>query len=124
MQYSRMSTCSICLNQVRSQRLNPPIRCGHIFHSKCLDDWKEKGKNTCPLCRKVFDVSQFKVTLTIQNNYAATSNSISLNDDVMFNVMDLFDISFDVENTIDLDSLLTDLGVSLSDLDPLVLNAE
>lgn len=119
-----MSTCSICLNQVRSSRQNPPIRCGHIFHSKCLDDWKEKGKNTCPLCRKVFDASQFKVTLTIQNNYAATSNSVSLNDDVILNVMDLFDISFDVENTLDLDSLLSDLGMSLSDLDPFILNAE
>ena len=42
----------------------------------------------------------------------------------MFNVMDLFDISFDVENDLDLDSLLADLGVSLSDFDALVLDAE
>jgi hypothetical protein len=38
--------------------------------------------------------------------------------------MDIFDMSFDVENTVDLDSLLSDLGMSLSDLDSLVLDAE
>jgi len=38
--------------------------------------------------------------------------------------MDIFDMSFDVENTLDLDSLLSDLGMSLSDLDSLVLDAE
>lgn len=76
------------------------------------------------MCRKVFDVSQFKVTLSIHNNYAATSNSMTLHDDVVFNVMDLFDISFDVENTLDLNSLLSDLGVSLADFDPSITDTE
>lgn len=119
-----MSQCAICLNEVRTTRSNPPIRCGHAFHSNCLEEWKSKGKNTCPLCRKVFDVSQFKVTVTIQNNYTAQSNTVSLESEAIFNIMDIFDMSFDVENTIDLESLLTDLGVSLSDLDSLVLDAE
>lgn len=119
-----MSPCAICLNDVRSTRTNPPIRCGHMFHSHCLEEWKNKGKNTCPLCRKVFDVSQFKVTVTVQNNYTATSNTVSLESDAIFNIMDIFDMSFDVENTVDLDSLLADLGMSLSDLDSLILDAE
>ena len=119
-----MSTCSICLNEVRSTRTNPPIRCGHMFHSHCLQEWKDKGKNTCPVCRKIFDGSQFKIVVTIQNNYTAASNSVSLNEESIFNVMDLFDITFDVEEALDLDSLLSDLGVSLSDFDPSVLDTE
>ena len=119
-----MSTCSICLNQVRPTRTNPPIRCGHIFHSDCLESWKEKGKNTCPMCRKVFDVSKFKVTLTVENNDNETSNIISMDEDMIFNVMDIFNITFEVEDILDLESLLTDVGSSLSDLDPLVLDAE
>jgi hypothetical protein len=95
-----------------------------MFHSHCLEEWKNKGKNTCPVCRKVFDVSQFKVTVTVQNNYTAESNTVSLEDEAVFNVMDIFNISFDVENTLDLESLLSDLGMSLSDLDSLILDAE
>jgi len=95
-----------------------------MFHSHCLEEWKGKGKNTCPLCRKIFDVSQFKVTVTGQNNYTAQSNAVSLESEAIFNIMDIFDMSFDVENTVDLGSLLADLGVSLSDLDSLILDAE
>ena len=120
----RMSTCAICLNEVKSTRTNPPIRCGHVFHSHCLQRWKEQGKNTCPTCRKVFDASQFKIVVTIQNNYTAAANSVSLNEESIFDVLDLFDITFDVENQPDLDSILADLGVSLSDFDPTVLDAE
>ena len=119
-----MPQCAICLGEVRSTRANPPIRCGHMFHSHCIQEWKDKGKNTCPVCRKVFDVSQFKVTLTVQNNYTAQSNTVSLQSEAIFNIMDIFDMSFDVENTVDLDSLFADLGMSLSDLDTLVLDAE
>jgi len=95
-----------------------------MFHSHCLQRWKEQGKNTCPTCRKVFDASQFKIVVTIQNNYTATANSVSLNEESIFDVLDLFDITFDVENQPDLDSILADLGVSLTDFDPSVLDAE
>ena len=120
----RMSICAICLSEVRSTRNNTPTRCGHIFHSHCLQEWKNKGKNTCPTCRKVIDGSQYKVTVTIQNNYTAAANSVYLNDESVLNVMDMIDVTFDVEETLDLDSLLSDLGVSLSDFDPSVLHAE
>jgi hypothetical protein len=72
----------------------------------------------------VFDASQFKIVVTIQNNYTAASNSVSLNEESIFDVLDLFDITFDVENQPDLDSILADLGVSLTDFDPTVLDAE
>lgn len=119
-----MSQCAICLNEVRSTRTNIPLRCGHMFHSNCLEEWRNKGKNTCPVCRKVFDVSQFKVTVTVQNNYTEQSNTVLLENEDVFNLMDIFNISFDVENTLDLESILADLGMGLSDLDPLILDAE
>jgi len=106
-----MSTCAICLNEVRSTRTNPPTRCGHMFHSHCLQEWKHKGKHTCPTCRKIIDTSQFKIVVTIQNNYTAAANSVSLNEESIFNVMDLFDINFDVESQPDLESILADLGI-------------
>jgi len=49
---------------------------------------------------------------------------VSLNDESIFDVLDLFDITFDVENQPDLDSILADLGVSLTDFDSSILDAE
>ena len=119
-----MSTCAICLNEVKCTRTNPALRCGHMFHSHCLQEWKNQGKNTCPICRKIIDGTQFKITVTIQNNYTATANSVSLNEESIFNVLDLFDINFDVDEIPDLDSILADLGVSLADFDSAILDAE
>jgi hypothetical protein len=62
--------------------------------------------------------------VTIQNNYTAAANSVYLNDESVLNVMDMIDVTFDVEETLDLDSLLSDLGMSLSDFDPSVFHAE
>ena len=119
-----MSTCSICLSEVKSTRTNPPIRCGHIFHSHCLQMWKDQGKNTCPSCRKIFDGSNFSITVTIHNNHTAASNSVSLNEDSLFDVLDMFNINFDVENQPDLDSILADFGVGLADFDSSIFDTE
>lgn len=114
-----MTTCSICLNEVRSSRhnSNPPIRCGHIFHADCLDKWKAKGKHTCPLCRQVFDVSKFTVSLTVTNNYTANTSTTNLNTESVFNVFDIFELNVDLEDTLDLDRLFADIGLTLDDLD-------
>ena len=119
-----MSTCSICLNDVRRTRQNSNLRCGHLFHSTCLNDWKAKGKNTCPLCRKVFDVSNYKIVITIQNNYSGQSNVLEANMQSMFSIMDALDITFDVEDTIDVQRLLEDFGVNPADFDTSVFNTE
>tara|TARA_R110002126_G_scaffold107974_1_gene243756 strand:+ start:1437 stop:1586 length:150 start_codon:yes stop_codon:yes gene_type:complete len=49
---------------------------------------------------------------------------VSLNEESIFTVMDLFDLNFDVETQPDLESILTDLGVSLTDFDSGVFDAE
>lgn len=116
-----METCAICLAEVRETRQNKPIRCGHLFHHHCIKEWKTSGKNTCPVCRKYFDCSNFKVTINVENLFENTSNTLDISNDHVFNVMDLI---FDVETEIDLDSLLSDFGVSMTDLDASILNTE
>lgn len=113
-----MTTCAICLNTVRETRTHLPIRCGHLFHSGCLENWRQRGKRTCPVCRKIFDGSQYKVQLTVHNLEDDTSNAITVNS------LFALDVVFEVQNLIDLDSLLSDFGVGVADFDPLVLHAE
>ena len=116
-----METCAICLTEVRETRQNKPIRCGHLFHCKCIKEWKEKCKNTCPVCRRYFDCSNFKVTINVENLFENTSNTLDVPDDHVFDVMD---IVFDVESEFDLENLLSDFGVSMTDFDTSVFNTE
>jgi len=110
-----MTTCSICLNEVRSSRhnSNPPIRCGHIFHAACLEKWKARGKHTCPMCRQVFDVSKFTVTLTVTNNFNANTATMNLSRESVFSVFDIFELNLEPEITFVLDRLFEYIGVDL-----------
>ena len=116
-----MTTCAICLSTVRETRSHVPIRCGHLFHSHCIDHWKQQGKNTCPVCRKIFDGSQYKVQVIVHNMSNQTSNALNVNSTFALEALDVF---FEVDTIIDLDSLLSDFGVSVSDFDALVFNTE
>jgi len=52
--------CPICL-----LTLEPPMKCltcGHIFHSRCMDECKRKGVKKCPTCRKKIN---YRCTRTI-----------------------------------------------------------
>jgi len=73
------------------------------------------------VCRKIFDGGNFRVQITIHNMFESSSNTVNLENEYIFDALDIF---FDVENQTDLTSLLSDFGVSVSDFDPLVLNAE
>ena len=73
------------------------------------------------MCRKVFDVSKFQITLEVTNQYTLHSNVLTLNSQQIFNVFDSFDIHIPADNDLDLDSLLADIGVNIGDLDALLL---
>ncbi len=118
---SECTTCAICLNPVRETRQNPALRCGHVFHSHCIEDWKSRGKQTCPVCRKIFDGSNFRVTVTIQNLIHDSNVVTQVDDAYIFDTLDAF---FDVDSTDELESLLSDFGVSMSNLNTLILNTE
>jgi hypothetical protein len=43
-----MSECDICCEIIDNEN---KLKCGHIFHKKCIDEWIHHS-NTCPLCRR------------------------------------------------------------------------
>jgi len=79
------------------------------------------GKVTCPICRKVFDGSNFRVQITVFNDYESTSNTVSLENEF---ILDALDLIFNIEHEDDLSSVLDDFGVSVTDFDPSILNTE
>lgn len=47
-----------------------------------------------------------------------------MDEDMIFNVMDIFNISLDVEDVVDLDALLSEIGTDLANIDPSILDTE
>ena len=113
-----LPTCSICLNPVRSTRNSKPLRCGHVFHKHCLDTWSKKPNgHTCPTCRRVWDCSKYTVKFEIINNYTAVSNTQVLNRHQVMNVFDVFELTMNMEEEIDLEALFEDVGIDMGDLE-------
>ena len=121
--------CSICLSSVRKTRGVKELICGHMFHNRCLNSWKETGGTTCPMCRKTFDETKYKVTISIQNNQ--NQNQVTTISSTMGSVTPfLDDIGYFTELTVSLDSnrdlggFLENLNIRLADLDPSIFNTE
>lgn len=43
--------CSTCLELLSPSADLSSAPCGHVFHSTCILQWLETGKNNCPQCR-------------------------------------------------------------------------
>jgi hypothetical protein len=71
-------SCSICLCSIRRTRGTRQLSCGHLYHKKCINEWKDSSKNTCPNCRQSFDLSKYKVTITIENTENEEVQSLTL----------------------------------------------
>jgi hypothetical protein len=126
--------CSICLNSVRKTRSTRELPCGHLYHERCISDWEDRGNETCPLCRKNTAKNDFRITLSIQN--LRTDSNVSMNLDysniesivnrIGLNSEDFgmltTDIIFDADDLDSLESILGDIGVSLTDVDTAVLD--
>ena len=69
----------------------------------------------------MFDGSNFRVQITVFNDYELTSNTVSVSNEFIF---DALDILLAVEHDDDLTSILDDFGVSMTDFDPSIFNAE
>ena len=49
---SQAEQCTICFeNFKRLENVKELKKCGHAYHSKCIDKWLE-GEKKCPVCKK------------------------------------------------------------------------
>lgn len=52
--------CSICLTEFERDVFLKELRCGHFFHSECIDPWLLNEKAVCPVCRRgMYDVDEW-----------------------------------------------------------------
>ncbi|KVH96332.1 Zinc finger, RING/FYVE/PHD-type [Cynara cardunculus var. scolymus] len=57
--------CTVCLSAIGEDEQIKELRCGHLFHQLCLDQWLGFGNMTCPLCRDC--LMSARVVLDIRN---------------------------------------------------------
>jgi len=44
--------CLVCLSDFESGEISRQlVKCQHVFHKDCIDEWLTTGRNSCPLCR-------------------------------------------------------------------------
>merc|ERR1712227_677455 len=43
------ATCAICACEMSSDVEHLP--CAHSFHTACIEEWRRRGRNDCPICR-------------------------------------------------------------------------
>lgn len=44
--------CLVCLSDFEiDEEARRLVKCGHLFHRLCIDQWLTTGRNSCPLCR-------------------------------------------------------------------------
>ena len=50
------SNCCICLLPIINDKAL--LKCNHLFHNKCINEWKIKNENifNCPICRKKINI--------------------------------------------------------------------
>jgi hypothetical protein len=47
--------CSICYNDLQTEKIISKCRCSHLFHTGCITSWIDTGHGkSCPLCRQSF----------------------------------------------------------------------
>lgn len=50
-----VDNCTICLNKIESNEYIRKLKCNHLFHKKCVDNWLKKNieNPSCPNCRGI-----------------------------------------------------------------------
>jgi len=133
--HTSLGECPICMESMTS-RTSRTIKCNHMFHKKCLEKWKNQNKLTCPVCRRYFDCSRFKVTISVVDREQLTILSSNLDSDVVNTIIPGMDTSnvqfdsistdmiFDVDEIQELEDLLSELGTSFADITSAPTDAE
>ncbi|OMJ95033.1 hypothetical protein SteCoe_1736 [Stentor coeruleus] len=53
---NKSETCSICLEDFNTSHKVRKLKCNHVFHTKCIDEWA-LSHPTCPICKDVIKSS-------------------------------------------------------------------
>lgn len=72
--------CSVCLACMGGQNTTRTLGCGHEFHTKCVERWKQSCTGpdpTCPMCREPFDVPTYRCRLIIERVAPPTERRVS-----------------------------------------------
>ena len=48
--------CSICLDTIEYTEKKLDCSCVYVYHKNCINSWLSR-KNSCPICKKCFDVN-------------------------------------------------------------------
>ena len=73
-------TCTICLQDDLQQEIMCSTECSHLFCKECLDEWLDRGKKSCPVCRKTiqyFKNNDVDYRVVVHGRNPSSGNSIS-----------------------------------------------
>ncbi|EXJ58727.1 hypothetical protein A1O7_06156 [Cladophialophora yegresii CBS 114405] len=71
-------SCAICLDSLEENDQIRELRCGHVYHAKCLSLWVERGHHDCPLCK--YDMLGLKKTMSkAQFSVSRSATRVNLN---------------------------------------------
>lgn len=54
------TTCLVCHEPLLAQPVCC-LKCGHVSHSQCFQNWFEKSKGNCPECRQVCSLDEVRI---------------------------------------------------------------
>ena len=80
---SSSNNCTICFTEI-SEEEKITLNCNHFFCNTCIQDWLDKNKYSCPLCRsdiKEYNVNDknYRIVLKDNNNNQINTEINELN---------------------------------------------
>jgi len=88
-----MDSCTICMKEELKDEDVYKTDCNHMFCKECLDDWFQRGNQTCPLCRSYIDTYNHKdetyklIIHTVERDRDRNINQINFNDLINHNII-------------------------------------
>lgn len=49
---NKLTNCSICMDNYELDEIIVTLKCNHVYHENCIENWLCNQKVTCPICRK------------------------------------------------------------------------